>query len=176
MRENKKEKKPMNELTINVENYINLIRKICWDFLQTGYKANLDFQDCVQECCLRILEQKDKYNSKWKQSTFIHKICENHLTNLVRNLYRKKRTIIEQLSNKEYISNDPRKLPDSLYMLELTPLELEIIQLFEQKYNDGKSLKNKKVLQEIYEQLNLQYEKKTIVNAIAELKKWYLSL
>ncbi len=62
---------------MQIENNLNLIRKITWGFVRdTGF----EFDDLFSEACVACLEAQHKYNpEKGKETTFIFHIVTNHL-------------------------------------------------------------------------------------------------
>ena len=66
---------------LNIENHLDLIRKIAWSYVRTH--PELEFDDLFSEACLACLEARDKFNpERGKESTFIWAVVKNALINL----------------------------------------------------------------------------------------------
>ena len=66
---------------LNIENHLDLIRKIAWSYVRTH--PGLEFDDLFSEACLACLEARDKFNpERGKESTFIWAIVKNALIDL----------------------------------------------------------------------------------------------
>ncbi len=66
---------------LNIENHLDLIRKITWSYVKGN--PGLEFDDLFSEACLACLEARDKFNpERGKESTFIWAVVKNALINL----------------------------------------------------------------------------------------------
>jgi RNA polymerase sigma factor (sigma-70 family) len=66
---------------LNIENHLDLIRKIAWSYVKGN--PGLEFDDLFSEACLACLEAKDTFNpERGKESTFIWAVVKNALINL----------------------------------------------------------------------------------------------
>lgn len=66
---------------LNIENHLDLIRKIAWSYVRTH--PELEFDDLFSEACLACLEARDKFNpERGKESTFIWAVVKNALIDL----------------------------------------------------------------------------------------------
>ena len=67
---------------LNIENHLNLIRKIAWSYVRTH--PELEFDDLFSEACLACLEARDKFNpERGKESTFIWQVVHGRLSNII---------------------------------------------------------------------------------------------
>jgi RNA polymerase sigma factor (sigma-70 family) len=67
---------------LNIENHLNLIRKIVWGYVKSS--PGIDFDDLFSEACLECLEYKDKYDpERGNESTFIWQVVNGRLINLL---------------------------------------------------------------------------------------------
>lgn len=67
---------------LDIENHLNLIRKIAWSYVRTH--PGLEFDDLFSEACLACLEARDKFNpERGKESTFIWRVVNNHLLDVI---------------------------------------------------------------------------------------------
>ena len=67
---------------LNIEEHLNLIRKIVWSFVKGN--PGLEFDDLFSEACLACLEAKHKFNpEKGKGSTFIWRVVNNRILNII---------------------------------------------------------------------------------------------
>jgi len=67
---------------LNIENHLNLIRKIAWSYVKGN--PGLEFDDLFSEACLALLVAKPSYNStRAKESSFIWKVVNNHLLDVI---------------------------------------------------------------------------------------------
>jgi RNA polymerase sigma factor (sigma-70 family) len=81
----------MSDFEQIVEDYNDLIWKIVHKY---SSKLN-DKEDFYQECLTKLYEEYTKYDDKYKFSTFMYPILDNHLVNLVKseNTYKRKNHI-----------------------------------------------------------------------------------
>jgi len=67
---------------LNIENHLNLIRKIAWSYVRTH--PELEFDDLFSEACLACVEYQNKYNPKRGcESSFIWQVVHGRLSNII---------------------------------------------------------------------------------------------
>jgi RNA polymerase sigma factor (sigma-70 family) len=102
----------------------------------TKYKGkinNYEYDDLYQECLMKIYDVYEQYNGKYKMSTFIKNICNNHLYNIKRETLTQSRC--NHIGGKRLYDTTNYYLDSILEMNDYTDYELFVI-------NTGKDLLN----------------------------------
>lgn len=99
---------------------LNLIRKKVWSYINVY--PELEFDELFSEACLAYIEVADRYDpAKGKKSTFIYRVVENRLNNLIKS--EKKRNDnqinINTFLERKYIPSPEQIIIDRLIWAEL---------------------------------------------------------
>ena len=67
---------------LNIENHLDLIRKIAWSYVRTH--PELEFDDLFSEACLECIKYQNKYDPKRGcESSFIWQVIHGRLSNII---------------------------------------------------------------------------------------------
>lgn len=155
---------------IDILQYQNLIRKLCWDFIKPTNRTQ-DFEDLYQECILFVLEKKSKFNpTRGKLSTFVHHIVVHHLCDIFRRNKREPQTeLIENLTDSELMTEDTEEIGYALLSHDAQNL-LNLVQT-------GKiALSPQGSIGRIKKTLIPLWGEEKVKNVLTELQTWFLSM
>lgn len=98
------------ELELELEKYLNLIRKESWRVAKKLWSINnvmYDFDDLMTEGILKFFEVLNKYdkNKKVRFSTILTICLKNHFINIIKSEARRTMENIDTINNIEYNSN-----------------------------------------------------------------------
>lgn len=110
-------------ITEAIENYSDMIRRICFMYL----KNNADVEDVFQEVFLKLLQCREKFQSEEHKKAWICRVTINKCKDLCKSFFRKHVCSIEDM---ELSFEDPKENEVMSAVLSLPPKYKDVIYLF----------------------------------------------